>query len=136
MLEVRDNYNMFCRWTTQAILTGCKLMLFAFVQRKKDKKGMTHQIVKVLQVSTENFADQIGLDLSNGWSMLEEIIKVVKSKPEASYLFSKDKNCNYSLKKLDSCLHTSKKCLCGGMGATQLKTGLKKGSFLSYGKSY
>ena len=50
-------------------------------------------------------AEQIGLDLGRGWAILEEIVKVVKGKPEASYLFSKEQNGHYRLKKLDQCGH-------------------------------
>jgi len=98
MNEVRDNYNMFSRWVVQALLAGSSIMQFAFAQRLQ-KGENTHKIVKILTLDTQDFAQQIRLDIEKGWAMVEEAVELVRGKSAGSYYFSKELTC-YKLSKV------------------------------------
>jgi len=66
-------------------------MKFAFVQRA-DSKGEQHKVAGTYQIETQDFANQINLNMPKCWAVLRSVIESVQRQEEknSDYLFIKD----------------------------------------------
>jgi translation initiation factor 3 subunit D len=90
--ELKNNNNKLARWTTQAVMAGCKSMKIAYVVRNNAKNNREHSIVQVSQFRPKDFATQMQLNLENSWGVLRSLIEECMQLPAGKYLLLKDPN--------------------------------------------
>ncbi|KAJ3260762.1 hypothetical protein HK103_007325 [Boothiomyces macroporosus] len=69
--EMKNNSNKLARWTTEAILAGCDYMRLGFVSRSSVRDRKRHQILGTTLLRPEDFAEQINLNIGNGWGIIK-----------------------------------------------------------------
>ncbi|KAJ3320527.1 hypothetical protein HDV06_005256 [Boothiomyces sp. JEL0866] len=69
--EMKNNSNKLARWTTEAILAGCDYMRLGFVSRSSVRDRKRHQILGTALLRPEDFAEQINLNIGNGWGIIK-----------------------------------------------------------------
>ncbi|KAI8897650.1 eukaryotic translation initiation factor 3 subunit D [Globomyces pollinis-pini] len=69
--EMKNNSNKLSRWTLESLLSGVDFMRIGFVTRANPKDRKRHQILGTTTVRPEDFADQINLNVGNGWGIIK-----------------------------------------------------------------
>eukprot|EP00347_Sterkiella_histriomuscorum_P018459 403345439 len=96
--EVQDNSAKVTRWVIESLLAGAEQIKFAFLTRKTAKSNQGHILLGTYGVSTNSFANQINLNMSNCWAILRDLIDGIyidgKKTGEQSgeYIYMKDPN--------------------------------------------
>jgi len=90
--EMKNNSCKLARWTTQAILAKAGMMKIGFVSRANTKDNTRHSILGVVGYKPKEFANQMNLNLNNGWGIVRTIVDMCKSMPEGKYVLLKDPN--------------------------------------------
>jgi len=75
--EVQDNSCKVSRWVVQSILAGVEHIKFAFVTRKHLKDPNHHVILGTYGTDTSSYRNQINLNMTQCWSILQLLIDVV-----------------------------------------------------------
>ncbi|KAL8989979.1 MAG: hypothetical protein Q9169_008237 [Polycauliona sp. 2 TL-2023] len=92
--EMKNNSCKLARWTVQSILAGADVMKLGFVSRTTPKAADRHVILGVMGYDPRKFAEQMNLNLSNGWGIVRTIIDMVRSMKDGKYVLVKDPNKN------------------------------------------
>lgn len=66
----------------------------SFVSRANPKTNDKHVIIGVVGWKPKDFANQMNLQLSNGWGIVRTIADMVLQQPEGKYILVKDPNKN------------------------------------------
>ncbi|KAL8783443.1 MAG: hypothetical protein Q9195_009385 [Heterodermia aff. obscurata] len=90
--EMNNNGCKLARWTTQSILAKADVMKLGFVSRVSPKSNDRHVILSVMGYHPRQFADQMGLNLANGWGIVRTIVDMCRSMEEGKYVLVKDPN--------------------------------------------
>lgn len=110
--EMKNNSCKLARWTTQSILAKADLMKLGyapsppsprasrtdavgvcrFVARTNPKDSNRHMILGVVSYKPREFANQMTLNLSNGWGIVRTIVDMCLHMPEGKYVLVKDPN--------------------------------------------
>ncbi|KAL7275442.1 hypothetical protein RUND412_001614 [Rhizina undulata] len=90
--EMKNNSCKLARWTTQSILAKADLMKIGFVSRANPKDNNRHVILGVVGYKPREFANQMNLNLNNGWGIVRTIVDMCLHMPEGKYVLVKDPN--------------------------------------------
>ena len=90
--EMKNNSCKLARWTTQSILARADQMKLGFVSRANPKVNDKHVILGVVGFDPKKFADQMGLNLNNGWGIVRTIIDMCLKMGDGKYVLVKDPN--------------------------------------------
>ncbi|KAI4188213.1 MAG: hypothetical protein LQ346_005359 [Caloplaca aetnensis] len=93
--EMKNNSCKLARWTVQAILGGADVMKLGFVSRATPKSNDRHVILGVVGYDPRKFAEQMNLNLNNGWGIVRTIIDMIRGmNKDGKYVLVKDPNKN------------------------------------------
>ena len=67
-------------------------MLYSFVSRANPKSNDRHVVLGVVGYDPRKFADQMNLNLSNGWGIVRTIVDMCLKMAEGKYVLVKDPN--------------------------------------------
>ncbi|KAL8873019.1 MAG: hypothetical protein Q9174_001438 [Haloplaca sp. 1 TL-2023] len=90
--EMKNNSCKLARWTVQSILAKADVMKLGFVSRTTPKSNDRHVILGVMGHDPRKFAEQMNLNLNNGWGIVRTIIDMVRSMQDGKYVLVKDPN--------------------------------------------
>lgn len=90
--EMKNNLCKLSRWTVQSILAGAAQMKIGFVSRVSPKDNHQHTIVGVTGLVPNQFANQIALNMSNGWGIVKSIVNIATALEDGKYVLMKDPN--------------------------------------------
>ncbi|KAK8175725.1 eukaryotic translation initiation factor 3 subunit D [Phyllosticta citrichinensis] len=90
--EMKNNSCKLARWTVQSILAKADTMKLGFVSRANPKNNNDHVILGVLSNKPREFANQMALNLANGWGIVRTIVDFCLKMPEGKYVLVKDPN--------------------------------------------
>ncbi|KAL8785441.1 MAG: hypothetical protein Q9213_003371 [Squamulea squamosa] len=90
--EMKNNSCKLARWTVQSILARADVMKLGFVSRVTPKAADRHVILGVMGYDPRKFAEQMNLNLSNGWGIVRTIIDMVRGMKDGKYVLVKDPN--------------------------------------------
>lgn len=117
--EMKNNSCKLARWTVQSILAKADVMKLgyvisssfvfkrfliisllspranftpSFVSRATPKSNDRHVILGVVGYDPRKFAEQMNLNLSNGWGIVRTIVDMVRSMKDGKYVLVKDPN--------------------------------------------
>ncbi|KAG6999229.1 hypothetical protein G7Y79_00036g071850 [Physcia stellaris] len=90
--EMKNNGCKLARWTTQSILAKADIMKLGFVSRASPKSNDRHVVLGVMGYDPRKFAEQMGLNLANGWGIVRTIVDMCRSMEEGKYVLVKDPN--------------------------------------------
>lgn len=90
--EMKNNLCKLSRWTAQSILAGASNMKIGFVSRLAPKDNSQHVIVGVIGQIPSQFANQINLNMSNGWGIVKSIVNIAAALDDGKYVLMKDPN--------------------------------------------
>ncbi|KAI4224693.1 MAG: hypothetical protein L6R36_004467 [Xanthoria steineri] len=90
--EMKNNSCKLARWTVQSILARADVMKLGFVSRTSPKAADRHVILGVMGYDPRKFAEQMNLNLSNGWGIVRTIIDMVRGMKDGKYVLVKDPN--------------------------------------------
>ncbi|KAL8900814.1 MAG: hypothetical protein Q9180_002967 [Flavoplaca navasiana] len=90
--EMKNNSCKLARWTVQSILARADVMKLGFVSRTTPKAADRHVILGVMGYDPRKFAEQMNLNLSNGWGIVRTIIDMVRGMKDGKYVLVKDPN--------------------------------------------
>ncbi|MCJ1288474.1 hypothetical protein MMC34_000002 [Xylographa carneopallida] len=90
--EMKNNSCKLARWTVQSILAKADVMKLGFVSRASPKSNERHVILGVVGYDPRKFAEQMNLNLSNGWGIVRTIVDMCLKMAEGKYVLVKDPN--------------------------------------------
>ncbi|KAL9638899.1 MAG: hypothetical protein Q9164_001274 [Protoblastenia rupestris] len=90
--EMKNNSCKLARWATQAILARADVMKLGFVSRINPKAPNHHVILGVVGYDPRKFAEQMNLNLANGWGIVRTIVDMVRGMKDGRYVLVKDPN--------------------------------------------
>jgi len=90
--ELKNNSCKLGKWTCSAILAGSEYLKLGYVSRLRAVDSSKHVILGTQQFKPKEFADQIALNMDNGWGILRVIVDTCMKLPEGKYLILKDPN--------------------------------------------
>lgn len=90
--EMKNNLCKLSRWTVQSILAGASQMKIGFVSRASPKDNSQHVIVGVIGQIPNQFANQINLNMSNGWGIVKSVVNIATALDDGKYVLMKDPN--------------------------------------------
>ncbi|KAH6628035.1 eukaryotic translation initiation factor 3 subunit D [Chaetomium tenue] len=92
--EMKNNSCKLARWTVQSILAKADVMKLGFVSRVTPKANDKHVILGCVGWKPKDFANQMNLQLSNGWGIVRTIADMCLQREEGKYVLVKDPNKN------------------------------------------
>ncbi|KAL4240694.1 Eukaryotic translation initiation factor 3 subunit D [Mactra antiquata] len=90
--ELKNNSCKLAKWTVCSLLAGSDHLKFGYVSRNHLKDTANHVILGTQQFKPTEFANQINLNMDNGWGILRCIIDICLKLKEGKYLIMKDPN--------------------------------------------
>jgi len=90
--EMKNNSCKLARWTVQSILAKADVMKLGFVSRVTPKVNDKHVVLGVIGWKPKDFANQMNLQLSNGWGIVRTIADMCLQREEGKYVLVKDPN--------------------------------------------
>ncbi|KAF2739254.1 eukaryotic translation initiation factor 3 subunit D [Polyplosphaeria fusca] len=90
--EMKNNSCKLARWATQSILAKADTMKLGFVSRMNPKNNNDHIILGVLTHKPRDFANQMALNLNNGWGIVRTIVDMCLKMDDGKYVLIKDPN--------------------------------------------
>ncbi|KAL2024190.1 hypothetical protein VTK56DRAFT_9346 [Thermocarpiscus australiensis] len=90
--EMKNNSCKLARWTVQSILAKADVMKLGFVSRVTPKVNDKHVILGVIGWKPKDFANQMNLQLSNGWGIVRTIADMCLQREDGKYVLVKDPN--------------------------------------------
>lgn len=90
--ELKNNSCKLAKWTVQALLAGSHQLKFGYVSRVNYRDSTQHVILGTQQFKPKEFADQINLNIDNGWAILRCIIDTLMKLDDGKYLILKNPN--------------------------------------------
>ncbi|KAL5019286.1 hypothetical protein ScPMuIL_005008 [Solemya velum] len=90
--ELKNNSCKLAKWTVSALLAGSDQIKFGYVSRLHFRDSAKHVILGTQQFKPTEFANQINLNMENGWGILRCIIDTCMKLKEGKYLIMKDPN--------------------------------------------
>ncbi|MCJ1280909.1 hypothetical protein MMC26_000226 [Xylographa opegraphella] len=90
--EMKNNSCKLARWTVQSILAKADVMKLGFVSRATPKSNERHVILGVVGYDPRKFAEQMNLNLANGWGIVRTIVDMCLKMAEGKYVLVKDPN--------------------------------------------
>ncbi|KAL2266636.1 hypothetical protein VTJ83DRAFT_5988 [Remersonia thermophila] len=92
--EMKNNSCKLARWTVQSILAKADVMKLGFVSRVNPKANDKHVVLGVVGWKPRDFANQMNLQLSNGWGIVRTIADMCLQRDDGKYVLVKDPNKN------------------------------------------
>ncbi|KAF2013254.1 eukaryotic translation initiation factor 3 subunit D [Aaosphaeria arxii CBS 175.79] len=90
--EMKNNSCKLARWAVQSILAKADTMKLGFVSRTNPKNNNDHVVLGVLTNKPRDFANQMALNLNNGWGIVRTIVDMCLKMDEGKYVLVKDPN--------------------------------------------
>ncbi|KAH8893810.1 putative eukaryotic translation initiation factor 3 subunit D [Thozetella sp. PMI_491] len=90
--EMKNNSCKLARWTVQSILARADVMKLGFVSRANPKSNDKHVILGVVGWKPRDFANQMNLQLSNGWGIVRTIADMCLQREDGKFVLVKDPN--------------------------------------------
>ncbi|KAM7221581.1 hypothetical protein V8F06_002972 [Rhypophila decipiens] len=92
--EMKNNSCKLARWTVQSILAKADVMKLGFVSRANPKSNDKHVVLGVVGWKPRDFANQMNLQLSNGWGIVRTIADMCLKREDGKFILVKDPNKN------------------------------------------
>lgn len=90
--EMKNNSCKLARWTVQSILAKADVMKLGFVSRANPKSNDKHVVLGVVGWKPKDFANQMNLQLSNGWGIVRTIADMCLKREDGKFVLVKDPN--------------------------------------------
>jgi translation initiation factor 3 subunit D len=90
--ELKNNSCKLAKWTVQALLAGSQQLKFGYVSRVNYRDSTQHVILGTQQFKPKEFAEQINLNIDNGWAILRCIIDTLMKLEDGKFLILKNPN--------------------------------------------
>lgn len=90
--EMKNNSCKLARWTVQSILAKADVLKLGFVSRANPKSTDKHIILGVIGWKPRDFANQMNLQLSNGWGIVRTIADMCLKREDGKFILVKDPN--------------------------------------------
>lgn len=90
--EMKNNLCKLSKWAAQSILAGASSMKIGFVSRVSPKEVTKHVIVGVVGQVPTQLANQINMNMSNGWGIVKSIVNIATALDDGKYVLMKDPN--------------------------------------------
>lgn len=90
--ELKNNSCKLAKWTVQSLLAGSNQLKLGYVSRVNYRDSTQHVILGTQQLKPKEFADQINLNIDNGWAILRCIIDILMKLDDGKYLILKNPN--------------------------------------------
>lgn len=71
--ELKNNSAQLCRWICSAVLLSVDRLKVAFVSRQSPRDRTRHAILGVHDIEPYEFADQMGIDIANGFGIVKSL---------------------------------------------------------------
>lgn len=71
--ELKNNSAQMCRWIFSAVLLSVDSLKVAFVSRSSPRDRTRHAILGVHNIEPYEFADQMGIDIANGFGIVKSL---------------------------------------------------------------
>jgi translation initiation factor 3 subunit D len=71
--ELKNNGAQMCRWICSAFLLAVDVLKIAFVSRISVRDRTRHAILGIHEIDPLEFADQMGIDMSNGFGIVKSM---------------------------------------------------------------
>merc|ERR1712146_540617 len=81
---------MGARWTICSLLGNNSTMRLGYVSRANPASPRKHVLLKVDSFRTEKFAEQIGVNMANGWGIVKSMIVRLQKHGDGQYVLMKD----------------------------------------------
>ncbi|KAH6580512.1 hypothetical protein BASA60_002829 [Batrachochytrium salamandrivorans] len=90
--ELKNNANKLCRWTYESILSGASQIRLGFVSRINPRDRKRHGILGSATYKPAELAQQIHLNIGNGWGLFKAFSDLCIGLPDGKYLLMRDPN--------------------------------------------
>eukprot|EP00591_Stephanopyxis_turris_P000667 CAMPEP_0195511032 /NCGR_PEP_ID=MMETSP0794_2-20130614/3494_1 /TAXON_ID=515487 /ORGANISM="Stephanopyxis turris, Strain CCMP 815" /LENGTH=587 /DNA_ID=CAMNT_0040638565 /DNA_START=31 /DNA_END=1794 /DNA_ORIENTATION=+ len=90
--EIKNNVNKLWKWTAQSLLAGADTMKLGFVSRRKADSAESHVILGTQFYQPSHLANQINMNLSNIWGVLQTLVRTVRAQPDGKFVIHKHPN--------------------------------------------
>ena len=90
--ELKNNSNKISKWGFQAVLGDIENIKLGYITRVNPRDRNKHVVLGVQTFSTDDFASQISLNVTNGFGILKAIIDLCWKLADGKYVFMKDPN--------------------------------------------
>ncbi|EDQ91867.1 uncharacterized protein MONBRDRAFT_19728 [Monosiga brevicollis MX1] len=88
--QLKDNAFKLARWTICSLLGNNSTMRLGYVSRANPASPRKHVLLKVDSFRTEKFAEQIGVNMANGWGIVKSMIVRLQKHGDGQYVLMKD----------------------------------------------
>ncbi|PIO75100.1 eukaryotic translation initiation factor 3 subunit 7 [Teladorsagia circumcincta] len=92
--EIKNNSCKLAKWTVQrpiqALLANSDAIKFGYVSRVSVRNSAQHLILGTQQLRPVEFAQNISMNMDNGWGILRCVIDSCMRQPQGKYLLMKD----------------------------------------------
>ncbi|RCN37773.1 choline dehydrogenase domain protein [Ancylostoma caninum] len=88
--EIKNNSCKLAKWTVQALLANSDAIKFGYVSRMSVRNSAQHVILGTQQLRPVEFAQNISMNMDNGWGILRCVIDSCMRQPQGKYLLMKD----------------------------------------------
>lgn len=90
--QMKSNLAKLSQWNTSALLADVKAMKVGFVSRMNARDKTRHEIVGVVSFDPKQLAQQIQLNLANGWGIIKSLYNIFSSLDDGHYVVMRDPN--------------------------------------------
>lgn len=90
--QMKSNLAKLSQWNVSALLADIKSMKVGFVSRMNARDKTRHEIVGVVSFDPKQLAQQIQLNLSNGWGIIKSLYNIFSSLDDGHYVVMRDPN--------------------------------------------
>jgi translation initiation factor 3 subunit D len=88
--QLKDNAFKLGRWVYASLLASNACMRVAYISRAQANDPRRHSVLKVETLRTEKFAEQININVDNGWAIVRSLISLFKRQDDGTFVLLKD----------------------------------------------
>eukprot|EP00730_Choanoeca_flexa_P001326 TRINITY_DN10585_c0_g2_i2.p1 TRINITY_DN10585_c0_g2~~TRINITY_DN10585_c0_g2_i2.p1 ORF type:complete len:552 (+),score=112.48 TRINITY_DN10585_c0_g2_i2:30-1658(+) len=88
--QLKDNAFKLGRWVTSAKLASNTSVRVGYISRVNPQDSRRHSILKVDTFRTDKFAEQINLNVNNGWAVVRSLIALFMKQEDGQYIVLRD----------------------------------------------
>jgi translation initiation factor 3 subunit D len=88
--EMKNNSYKLSKWGTQSFLAGVDFLRLGYCSRQNVKDRKRHHILSSSLYKPDEFLEQLGVDVGNGWGIIKVVIDIVNAFPDGKFVLVKD----------------------------------------------